>query len=55
MSALALIDNLISYIDDAAGSDKVRVTKATQAALRNEIESLIATKKCAPILVRLAW
>jgi len=53
MAALTLIDNLLQFIDDSSSGD--RVSKATQMALRNEIESLIAQKQCAPILVRLAW
>jgi len=54
MSALTLIDNLLNFID-AAECGSPRVTKATQIALRNEIEALIAAKRCGPILVRLAW
>ena len=66
--ALALIDNLIKYIDEneekssgkcpftgRSGASCTRVTKATQAALRKELEALISSKGCAPILVRLAW
>lgn len=68
MASLALVDSLIKYIDDAeekssgkcpftgqSGSSCTRVTKATQAALRKELEALIRSKGCAPILVRLAW
>jgi catalase (peroxidase I) len=67
--ALALIDNIIAFIDEAeekssagkcpftgqSGASCTRVTAATQSALRGELEALIRSKGCAPILVRLAW
>jgi len=67
--ALSLIDSIITFIDKAeekssagkcpfsgkSGASCTRVTAATQSALRKELEALIRSKGCAPILVRLAW
>lgn len=68
--ALALIDNIIAFIDEAEEKSSAgkcpfsgrsgskgceRVSVAIQSALRSDLEALIRSKGCAPILVRLAW
>eukprot|EP01084_Bolivina_argentea_P253296 425418_1 len=57
MSALKLVDNLIGFIDNKEEKQDTpsRVTSQTYTSLRSELTSLIQSKGCAPILVRLAW
>eukprot|EP01084_Bolivina_argentea_P277452 473679_1 len=59
-TALQLIDSLIKYVDAQSNDEQKedsnnRVTSETANALRKDVESLLREKKCAPILVRLAW